>query len=92
MASVDVTAEVAVVVDVGRGVTVDEGLRSQGFGGDACMLNVEGLELGRRKHRQTPVRRIQSHMICYIHVSTRVPIVSTCVLGEEITAKMSTCF
>ena len=34
---VDVTARVVVVEDVGRVVGVDEGLRSQGFGGDACM-------------------------------------------------------
>jgi hypothetical protein len=30
-------AGVTVVVDVGREVTADEGLRSQGFKGDACM-------------------------------------------------------
>lgn len=38
MAGVDVMAGVGTVVDVvGRGVAVDEVLRSQGFGGDACM-------------------------------------------------------
>ena len=37
MAAVDVMTGVAVVVDVGRVVVVDDGLRSQGFGGDACM-------------------------------------------------------
>jgi len=35
---VDATVGMAVVVDVGRVVVVDEGLRSHGFGGDACML------------------------------------------------------
>jgi len=34
---VNVTAGVVAVVDIGRGVVVEEGLRSQGFGGDACM-------------------------------------------------------
>jgi len=35
---VGVTVGIAVAVDVGKGVAVDEGLRSQGFGGDACMV------------------------------------------------------
>lgn len=46
---VDVMAGTVVVVDVGR-VVADEGLRSQGFGGDACM----GKDRGRRKGRQAP--------------------------------------
>lgn len=34
----DVTAGAVVVVVVERGVAVEETLRSQGFGGDACMV------------------------------------------------------
>lgn len=56
---VDVTVGVVVVADVGRGAAVDEGLRSQGFGGDACMSKDWG-----RRHRQTPIEQFQSHMIC----------------------------
>ena len=56
MVVVDVTVGVVVVMDAERGIVVVEGLRSQGFGGDACML--EGW--GRRKRRQTPIERIQS--------------------------------
>ena len=52
----DVTVGVVVAMDAERGIVVVEGLRSQGFGGDACML--EGW--GRRKRRQTPIERIQS--------------------------------
>ena len=38
---------IVVAVGVGRGVVVDEGLRSQGFGGDACMSK----DLGRGRSR-----------------------------------------
>lgn len=42
MVAVDVTVGVAVVVvDIGAVVVVNEGLRSQGFGGDACMPGIE---------------------------------------------------
>ena len=60
----DVTAGAVVVVVVERGVAVEETLRSQGFGGDACM--VEG-------YKERPVnavdgpKLIRSRVICYIH-------------------------
>jgi hypothetical protein len=38
VAAVDVTAGAVVVVVVERGVAAEETLRSQGFGGDACMV------------------------------------------------------
>ena len=44
---VDVTVGVVIVVDVGKVVAADEGLRSQGLGGDACMSK----DSGRRKDR-----------------------------------------
>lgn len=47
MTAADVTAGVVVVADTGRVVAVDEGLRSQGFGGDACMSK----DLGEGKDR-----------------------------------------
>lgn len=52
----DVTVGVAVVVDIG---VVNEGLRSQGFGGDACMLGIEASEQGKagrcRWHRSNRI-------------------------------------
>jgi len=57
---VDVMAGVVAVVDIGRGVAVEEGLRSQGFGGDACMSK----EWGRRENRLMPAKRIQTPCQC----------------------------
>jgi len=54
---VDAIVGVGVVVDVGRVVVVDEGLRSHGFGGDACMseLRVEGEERPVNTARTDPI-------------------------------------
>jgi hypothetical protein len=60
-----VDAMVGVAV-VGRGVVADEALRSQGLGGDDCMWG----DMGEAKTRWMPLKLIQSHMICYIRVST----------------------
>ena len=50
---VDATVGVAVVVDVGRAVVADEGLRSHGFGGEACMLKEieEERKAGKRRSK-----------------------------------------
>lgn len=53
MAVVDVKVGIVVVADARRGVAVEEALRSQGFGGDACMSK----EMGRNKVR------LRSHVI-----------------------------
>ena len=85
MAVVNVATGVVVVADVWRGVAVEDGLRSQGFGGDACMSK----GMGRSKVRLMPLEPARSHMISYIHASSTSSKYSTSIRSEDITAKMS---
>lgn len=55
-AVVDVTVGVVVVADVWRAVVVEEALRSQGFGGDACMSNGMG-------KRQSPIDGTRTDLV-----------------------------